>query len=123
MPTGLIFTEYNVRSGLEIKAKFPENISDLSDKTLMQILNLHGFTKQAGIASLNIEAINFITYYSGSDTDYFLILILNTHEDPDDYEEVFEKGSKEILKNLEDNKYIKLIPTLYKQILESSLTE
>ncbi|KKM24349.1 hypothetical protein LCGC14_1606010, partial [marine sediment metagenome] len=58
-----------------------------------------------------------------SDTDYFLILILNTHEDPDDYEEVFEKGSKEILKNLEDNKYIKLIPTLYKQILESSLTE
>ncbi|KKL77642.1 hypothetical protein LCGC14_2032830, partial [marine sediment metagenome] len=58
-----------------------------------------------------------------SDTDYFLILILNTHEDPDDYEEVFEEVSKRILKNLEDNKYIKLIPTLYKQILESSRTE
>ncbi|HDZ18628.1 MAG TPA: hypothetical protein ENH75_10070 [archaeon] len=123
MPTGLIFAKYNVRSGLEIKVKFPEDISELSDKTLMHVINLHGFTKEAGIASLNIEAINFITYYSGSDTDYFLILILNTHEDPDDYEEVFEKGSKEILKNLEDNKYIKLIPTLYKQILESSLTE
>lgn len=123
MPTGLIFAKYNVRSGLEIKVKFPEDVSELSDKTLMHVINLHGFTKEAGIASLNIEAINFITYYSGSDTDYFLILILNTHEDPDDYEEVFEKGSKEILKNLEDNKYIRLIPTLYKQILESSRTE
>ena len=123
MPYGLIFAKYDFRGGLEIKTKFPENISDLSDKTLMQILILHGFTKQAGIASLNIEAINFITYYSGSDTDYFLILILNTHEDPDDYEEVFEEVSKRILKNLEDNKYIKLIPTLYKQILESSRTE
>lgn len=123
MPTGLIFAKYDVRGGLEIKAKFPEIISKFSDKTSMQVLNLHGFTKQAGIASLKLEDINFITYYSGSDTDYFLILMLNTHEDPEDYEEVFEKVSIKILKNLEDNKYIKLIPTLYKQILESNLAE
>jgi len=117
MPTGLLFAYYDIRGGLEIKTKFPVDKSDLSGGTLMQIVNLHGFSKRAGIASLKLEDVNFITYYSGSDTNYFLILTLNTHEDSEDYEEVLEKISKKILKNLENDKYIKLIPTLYKQIL------
>ena len=120
MPYGLIFAKYDFRGGLEIKTKFPKDISELSGTSLMQIVNLHGFTKEAGISSLKLDDINFITYYSGSDTGYFLILMLNLHEDPEDYEEVIEVVSRRILKNLEDNKYIKLIPTLYKQVLDSS---
>jgi len=119
MPNGLIFMKYDERSGMEIKAKYPEKKFKITDKTLMQILNLHEFSKQAGIVSLTLENINFVTYYSGSDTDYFFILMLNILENPEDYEEILEEVSQIILKNLEKKKYLKLLPSLFNKIMDS----
>jgi len=119
MPNGLIFMKYDERSGMEIKAKYPEKKFKITDKTLMQILNLHEFSKQAGIVSLTLENINFVTYYSGSDTDYFFILMLNILENPEDYEEILEEVSQIILKNLEKKKYLKLLPSLFNKIVDS----
>ncbi len=111
--------KYDERSGMEIKAKYPEKKFKITDKTLMQILNLHEFSKQAGIVSLTLENINFVTYYSGSDTDYFFILMLNILENPEDYEEILEEVSQIILKNLEKKKYLKLLPSLFNKIMDS----
>lgn len=118
MSDGLIFMKYDERSGMKIKAKFPEEKLDIADKTLMHILNLHEFSKQAGIVSLTLENINFVTYYSGSDTDFFLILILNMLENPEDYEEILEDVSQTILKNLENNKYLEMLPSLFNKIVD-----
>lgn len=119
MPNGLIFMKFDERSGMEIKAKYPEKKFKITDKTLMQILNLHEFSKQAGIVSLTLENINFVTYYSGSDSDYFFILMLNMLENPEDYEEILEEVSQIILKNLEKKKYLKLLPSLFNKIVDS----
>jgi hypothetical protein len=116
MPDGLIFMKYDERSGMEIKAKYPEKKFKITDKTLMQILNLHEFSEQAGIVSLTLEDINFVTYYSGSDSDYFFILMLNMLESPEDYEEVLEEVSLNIIENLENKKYIEMLPRLFKKI-------
>jgi len=110
--------KYDERSGMEIKAKYPEKKFKITDKTLMQILNLHEFSKQAGIVSLTLENINFVTYYSGSNTDYFFILMLNMLENPEDYEEILEEVSQIILKNLEKKKYLKLLPSLFNKIID-----
>ncbi len=118
MPNGLIFMKYDERSGMEIKAKYPEKKFKITDKTLMQILNLHEFSKQAGIVSLTLDNINFVTYYSGADTDYFFILMLNMLENPEDYEEILEEVSQIILKNLEKKKYLKLLPSLFHKIID-----
>lgn len=116
MPDGLIVMKYDERSGIDIKATYPKGKVKTSDRTLMHIFNLHEFSKEPGIASLTIEKTNFVTYYSGSETDYFFILILNILENPEDYEKILEEISQIILKNLEKNKYHKMLPSFFQQI-------
>ena len=82
----------------------------------MHILNLHEFSEHAGSVSLTLDNVNFVTYYTGSDKDYFFILMLNILEDPEDYEEILEEVSQTILKNLEKRKYLELLPSLFKKI-------
>jgi hypothetical protein len=114
MPDGLIVMKYDDRSGIDIKAAYPEEKARIADKTLMHIFNLHEFSKEPGIASLTIGDINFVTYYSGSTTDYFFILMLNLLENPEDYENILERISKTILTNLKN--YKEILPSLFKQI-------
>ena len=118
MPDGLIIMKYDERSGIDIMAKYPEEKLKISNKTLMHILNLHEFSKQPGIASLTIQNINFVTYYSGSETDFFFILMLNMLEDPEDYENVLEDVSQIVLENIGKNKIIEMLPSLFKRIVE-----
>lgn len=118
MPNGIIVMKYDERSGIDIKVKYPEEKVNISNKSFMHIFNLHEFSKQPGFASLTIENINFITYYSGSETDYFFILMLNMLENPEDYEVVLEEVSNIILENLDENKYIEMVPSLFKRIVE-----
>ncbi len=118
MPEGFIIMRYDDRSGIDIKTTFPEGKLETSERTLMHIFNLHEFSNEPSIASLTVEKINFVTYYSGSQTDYFFILILNILENPEDYEEILEEVSKTILKNLKRNHYYKMLPSLYNQIIE-----
>jgi len=61
MPEGLIVMKYDDRSGIDIKVKCPEEKIKITDKTLMYIFNLHEFSKDPGIASLNVGEINFVT--------------------------------------------------------------
>ena len=118
MPDSLIFMKYDERSGMEIKAKYPEEKLKISNKTLMHILNLHEFSEQAGTVSLTLDNVNFVTYYTGSNKDYFFILMLNILEDPEDYEEILEEVSQSILKNLKNEKYLEILPSLFKKILD-----
>lgn len=120
MPEGLIVMKYNNKSGIAIKANYPEESMKLQESTLMHILNMHEFSKQAGIASLTIENLNIVTYYSGSDTDYFIVLKLDSLEDPDDYEEALNEISQIILKNLDDDNFIDMLPTFFKQVSRTS---
>lgn len=120
MPDGLIVMKYDDRSGIDVKVKYPEEEVKITNKTLMHIFNLHEFSKEPGIASLTIGEINFVTYYSGEKTDYFFILMLNILENPENYETVLTEISHVILKNLDNNKYLAIIPSLYNNILEHS---
>ncbi|MFX1503480.1 MAG: hypothetical protein ACFFDH_21130 [Promethearchaeota archaeon] len=118
MPTGLIFMKYDERSGMEIKAKYPEENLEISDKTLMHILNLHEFSEEAGLVSLTLDNVNFVTYYTGSANDFFIILKLNILEEPEDYEVILEEISQTILKNLDKDKYLEILPSLFNRIRE-----
>lgn len=117
MPNGIIFMKWNERSATEILFKYPSNKDfKLSKKTLLHILNLHGFNKKPGIASLTTRDINFLTYYSGIIKGYYLILLLNILESPDDYEEIFKKIAPTIIDNLENQNYENAIPSLYNKL-------
>ena len=120
MIEGFVIMKYDKRSGADIIVKYPDDKLEISDQTLMHVLNIHGFSKEAGLASLSMDKINFVSYYSGSDTDYFFILMLDNLEDPDDHEEALEEASKTILKKIESNYYIDMLPSIFKKILINS---
>ncbi len=110
MPIGLIFTRWNELAGNEILAKYPEDI-DISDKNLMQIFNTHDFSGKKGMISLLVGSINIISYYSGKETNYCIILLLSIDDHPEDFEEILFEVSQDILENLGEN-----LPTLYDRI-------
>lgn len=64
MPEGLIVLKFDNRSGISIKAKFPEEDLKITDGTIMNIFSLHEFSKQPGTVSLTVGDINIVTYYT-----------------------------------------------------------
>jgi len=117
MPHGLIVMVWNERYGVEIVAKYPlDTTSRITEKTLIQIYNMHQFSRESGIAALTIEGVNFQSYYTGEPTGLYIILVLNILENPEDYELRLSEVTLKILNNLADEKYIELLPSLFKQI-------
>ena len=110
--------KYNNKSGISIKAKYPNEKLNITDGTLMNILSLHEFSKEDGITGMMLGEINILTYYSGEDIDYCVILILDILDEPEDYEIILRKISQIILENLEEENYINMLPSLFTQISE-----
>ncbi len=50
----------------------------------MNIFSLHEFNKQDGVVSLVVGDVNIVAYYAGEDMDYYVVLILNLLENPED---------------------------------------
>lgn len=108
MTFGLLALKWNERSGIEIISKYPEDVdSKLSKRDLFQIYNMHQYNQgKEGIVSLTLNSINFISYYSGEDLGYYIVLVLNILENPEDFEEIMDELAHDIIEkmnNLEDN--------------------
>ena len=117
MPDGLLVLRWSDQVGLEIIADYPKGIgSILSQATLLHIYNMNYSGKGPGVVGLTIESANFACYSSGLDSRYFIAVLLNLLENPDDFEEKLTEISKKILNNIEDNKYIEMLPSLLEEI-------
>ncbi|MFW9949874.1 MAG: LamG domain-containing protein, partial [Candidatus Thorarchaeota archaeon] len=114
-PIGLAIMRWNERIGTEIIAKYPEDIN-LSDKSLMQIYSTHEYSGDKGIVTLMDGALNLVSYYTGPDQGYYLILLLHLNDDPDAYESGMVDILQTILRNLQDDSYIKLLPSLFQRL-------
>jgi len=122
MPVGIVLMKWDERVATEILIKYPEDKDfEISDKTLLHLLNLHEFSEKPGISTLSVKRVNLITYYSGVEKGHYVILVLSILENPDDFVEDFEEMAQVILDNLEEEKYKEMIPSLFKKIEEKSL--
>ena len=118
MPLGLLVMKWEERSALIKIAQYPQN-KDLhvTEKTLIHLLNLHGFSKEPGMTTLTVKDVNIITYYSGKKLNYYIILVLNMLENVEDFEHKFEEIAIIILENIDNTAYKEMLPTLYEKIL------
>ena len=91
---------YDNKSGISVIAKYPNEEVNITEGTLMNIFSLHEFSQDDGITSMSVGEVNVVTYYSGEEIDYYVVLILKMLEDPEDYEEGLQKISQIILDNL-----------------------
>ncbi|MFX0005701.1 MAG: DUF2341 domain-containing protein, partial [Candidatus Hermodarchaeota archaeon] len=114
-PLGLLVMKWDERIGTEILAKYPRDIQ-ISEKTLMQVYSTHEYSGEKGTITLSAEVTNVLSYYTGPEQGYYLILLLNTDDDPDLYEGGMADILSDVLENLEDDSYIQMIPTLFQRI-------
>ncbi|MHA1913418.1 MAG: DUF2341 domain-containing protein [Promethearchaeota archaeon] len=122
-PLGLIFMKWDERIGTEIMAKYPEE-TVISEKTLMQIYSTHEYSGEKGVVTLSAGSLNIVSYYSGPEQGYYLVLILNLDDDPDLYEGGLADFLRTLLENIEDDTYIQMIPSLFQRLsLFPSLSE
>ncbi|MHA1871348.1 MAG: hypothetical protein ACTSXF_10395, partial [Promethearchaeota archaeon] len=115
MPIGLVIMKWDERLGTDVTAKYPEE-TELSPSTLMQIYSQHEFSGESGFVSLISGGINIASYYTGPESNYYIILLLELDEDADIYEEGLADVSRQILMNLDNDVYKKLIPSLFQRI-------
>lgn len=118
MPKGLMVLEWNERSGIEILTQYPLDADlKVSDKTFLHIFNMHEYTGEPGFAGLNTEIVNFASFFSGRPLGRYCVVILTLLENPEDFEDSLREIGEEIFDNTEDDKFIKLIPQLYKKLI------
>ncbi|MFW9772156.1 MAG: LamG-like jellyroll fold domain-containing protein [Candidatus Thorarchaeota archaeon] len=122
-PLGLILTKWDERVGMELLAKYPQDIH-VSDKTFMQIYGTHEYSGEKGIITLISGGQNVLSYYTGPETAYYITLILDTNDDSDIYEAAMPNIARIILENLEDQIYLQMIPSFFQRLsVYPSLTD
>lgn len=120
MPVGLLVVGWNESLGIEIHVKYPE-LMVVSEELLMQVYNMHTYTRESGMVSVMIGPLNVASYYTGSATGLYIILVLNIDDDPDIYESGLADVSRIILQNFEDNAYIEMIPYIFQRLSAYSI--
>ncbi|MFX1239761.1 MAG: DUF2341 domain-containing protein [Promethearchaeota archaeon] len=114
-PVGLVLMKWNERIGTEILAKYPEE-TIISEKTCMQIYSTHEYSGEKGTITLTVGSLNIISYYTGPEQGYYLLLILELEDDSDLYEGGMADVLRNILENVEDDSYKTLIPSYFQRL-------
>ncbi|MFW9821167.1 MAG: hypothetical protein ACFFE5_16300, partial [Candidatus Thorarchaeota archaeon] len=114
-PLGLLLMKWDERIGAELLLKYPKDIN-VSDRTLMQIYGTHEYTGEKGTISLTSGILNILSYYTGPELGYYVILFLNLEDDPDMYEGAMANVAQVILQNLENDAYLQMIPSLFQRL-------
>jgi len=115
MPVGLIVMRWDERTGTEVLAKYPEEIS-VTDKTLMQVYSTHEYSGDMGMISLMVGSLNIASYYSGTEKSLYVLLLLSLDDDPDAYEGGLADASRVILQTLDDETFLSMVPSLFQRI-------
>ncbi len=115
MPVGLIVMRWDERAGTEIIAKYPEEIN-VTEKTLMQVYSTHEYSGESGLVSLMVGSLNIASYYTGSESSYYILLLLNLDDDPDAYEGGLADAARVILQNIKEPEFLDVIPSIFQRL-------
>ncbi|MHA2393806.1 MAG: LamG-like jellyroll fold domain-containing protein [Promethearchaeota archaeon] len=114
-PLGILVMKWDERVGTELLIKYPEEIS-IDDKALMQVYSTHEYSGEKGIINLSFGLMNILSYYTGQELSYYIVLFLTLDDDPDLYEGAMPNVAQAILQNLDDDAYLQMIPSLFQRL-------
>jgi hypothetical protein len=115
MAIGIVVMHWDERVGVDIIGKYPEQIV-LDEKTLMQLYSQHEFTGEPGMVSIMAGSTNLASYYTGPESSIYVIMVLNTTEDGDAYEDGLAEISRQILLNIDTETLKDVLPSLFQRL-------
>ncbi|NHI92918.1 MAG: hypothetical protein EAX96_10490 [Candidatus Lokiarchaeota archaeon] len=116
MLKGIVIFTFNEKRGMHIETKFPIEF-DLDPSILMRIYTAHAYDKSVKFFSLSVGSLNIASTYTGSEMDLYISLILDTEDDPDDYEDILDYAGIQLLNKLSKERYLDLIPSIFSRIV------
>ena len=107
--------KWDKKYGMRVEARYPENL-DVSDVITKQIYTNHEFEEEAGFLSLSIGELNLASYYTGGETDYYMVLLLSIDENPESYEDILSDSIRKVMAKVRGKKYVDELPVYYQHI-------
>ena len=122
MPVGILIIRWDNEIGPINEGFYPENLK-ITNNLLTQVYSSHRYQSlKPGFASISLKNNKVVSFFSGVGTDhisvenYVVALLLRRDEKPNKYREILKIIAAEILDQTQDNKFIKLLPHLYKDL-------
>ncbi|MHA1727373.1 MAG: hypothetical protein ACTSWY_01415 [Promethearchaeota archaeon] len=122
MPLGILILKWDNEIGPVLIAIYPESLK-IAKNLLTQIYSAHRYSSlEPGFSSLTLKNNKVISFFSGLGENYVEVenyivgLLLRRDEKTHKYREILNKIAATILGNIENDKYKKLIPKLYKDL-------
>jgi hypothetical protein len=112
---GIMVMKWNERSGAEIAIKYPESL-DISEKTLMQVYAQHGYEETSGVVSLLAGPLNMLSYYTGEENGYYILVVLDADDESQPYEEALIDSSRLILTSIKQKTLPMIISGVFGRI-------
>ena len=122
MPVGILVLRWDNEIGPVLITSFPENLK-ITNNLLTQIYSAHRYSSLTpGFSSLTLKNNKVVSFFSGLGEkyveveNYVVALLLRRDESVATYRAILNKIAANILGNIENNKYKKLIQRLYQDI-------
>ena len=122
MPLGILVIRWDNEIGPINEGFYPESLK-ITNNLLTQVYSSHRYQSlKPGFASISLKNNKVVSFFSGVGDDfisvenYVVALILRRDEKPQDYREVLKTIAAEILDKVQDGKFKKILPNLYKEL-------
>lgn len=123
MPVGILVLKWDNEIGPVLISSYPETL-DPPKNLQTQIYSAHRYSSlEPGFGKLTLKNNKIVSFFSGLGENYIEVenyvvaLLLRRDENANKYKEVLKTIAAEILSNIENNKYKKLIKKLYEDKL------
>lgn len=122
MPLGILILRWDNQIGPLLIAIYPETLK-ITNNLLTQIYSAHRYSSlEPGFSSLTLKNNKIVSFFSGLGENhievenYIVALLLRRDENVNTYRKILNTIAAKILGNIENDKYKKLIPKLYKEL-------
>lgn len=122
MPLGILILRWDNQIGPILIAIYPETLK-ITNNLLTQIYSAHRYSSlEPGFSSLTLKNNKIVSFFSGLGENhievenYIVALLLRRDENVNTYRNILNSIAAKILGNIENDKYKKLIPKLYKEL-------
>ncbi len=123
MPSGLILIRWDNQIGPVLIKAFPDTLK-VTNNLLTQIYSAHRYSSlAANFSSLTLKNSKVVSFFSGMEEgkivgvpNYVVALILRRDENINSFREILKKAAADILGNVENKKYEKLLPKIYEEM-------
>jgi len=123
MPSGLILLRWDNQIGPILVSAYPDNLK-VTNNLLTQIYSAHRYSSlAANFSSLTLKNSKVVSFFSGMEEgkivgvpNYVVALILRRDENINSFRDILKKAAADILGNVDNKKYEKLMPKIYEEM-------